>query len=93
VIKYCKTCEEQFETDRHRVYCSRDCAKRGQRLIMDAYNKTYRGRAPTVKTCDVCHKLYERTAPNQKYCSQPCQYEGWLRTVRRQREKRRIVNG
>jgi len=62
MLKKCKQCGKEFETNRNlQLYCSAEC----------------RGETPKMKRCLACKKSFEPKFAGEKFCSDACRVAFW----------------
>ena len=84
MLKNCKICGREFETDKKNCCCSVECSKENYRRMhlaaVKKYNAThkekifrpYKRKAITTKKCAFCGKEFTTKQDRKKCCSASC---------------------
>ena len=68
----CGTKFKEFRSSHEKVYCSRECQRRGVQIRRAAMLKAARHAARPMASCPECGREFLRTMANKVYCSKAC---------------------
>lgn len=91
IQRTCPMCSRVVPEGR-RVYCSEECAKKGQQQKLDAHDRRRKeaqaARPKPMCAIPECRKEFDRKGSSQKYCSDECAAKGLIAAIERQRVRR-----